>query len=104
MQTLDLSVPVEYTQDLKQPGGGESVSTMNVSSQPLFSERLVLQQIRLERLRRLRNWFGIASILSLCALIACILLHVAYDPAAAVLSCCMGTFVVFAMKVHDAKG
>jgi len=101
--TFHVDAPVFHSDEIEQPDEGETVSTLNVSSESFYTESLVLHLIRLNRLRRLRLWFGVAVILSLCALIVCLALHIPYEPAAALLSSLMGIFVVFAMKVHDGQ-
>lgn len=58
---------------------------------------------RMLRLRRLRLIWGILSALLLIALSVSLVLHVSYEPAAALLACSTGLFVVFYMKVGDAK-
>lgn len=56
----------------------------------------------MNRLRKLRALFGILSAVCLCVLIACIIAKITYEPAAAILCCFAGTFMVFVMKVRDA--
>jgi hypothetical protein len=70
---------------------------------PYFSKGVVLEELRMERLRKYRLMFGIASLICLCALVACLYERVSYEPAAALLCCVVGIFMVFAMKVHDAR-
>lgn len=57
---------------------------------------------RVERLRKFRFIFGIASVLWLGVAIACVVFRLPYEPAAAMACCFSGIFTVFAMKVKDA--
>jgi len=62
-----------------------------------------IRQSRLQRLRVHRALWGIISILCLGYLCVSFGLSIPYEPAAALLSCSLGLFAVFLMKIADAQ-
>lgn len=71
---------------------------------PLFVHLVDPVRLRMKSLRRKRMIWGVISLLCVCALVASIYFRLPYEPAAAILCCCFGIFIVFVLKVEDAKG
>ncbi|MBS1802447.1 MAG: hypothetical protein JST28_03735 [Acidobacteria bacterium] len=87
----------------RQSGPSRVIGIERQCATPYFRREIVLEALRMERLRKYRLMFGIAALVCLCALAVCIYERVPYEPAAAALCCAVGIFMVFAMKVHDAQ-
>jgi hypothetical protein len=68
----------------------------------VYSGMVSVDQLRLQRLVKYRMWFTALSLLALAALIISLIAGISYEPFAALLSCLLGTLVVFAMKIRDA--
>ena len=69
----------------------------------IYAELISVDELRLKRLIKERKIFGIASLVMLVGLLAAMWAGLPYEPFAAILLCVLGIFVVFAMKVRDAK-
>jgi len=73
------------------------------SNEQVYAEWISVDELRMKRLIKERKIFGIASLVMLLGLLAALWADVPYEPFAATLLCVLGIFVVFAMKVRDAK-
>jgi hypothetical protein len=107
MQTLNFSEPSVSVPtrigDKENPVYADIRVTEICAQTLLYDRRITLEEERVKRLRKYSLVFGIASLICLCMLVTCLALRVQYEPAAAMMSCCVGIFAVFLMKVKDAK-
>lgn len=96
--------PSTETGTLGQPKPTSNRSCADSSNKQLiYSELISVDELRWKRLLKERRIFAIASVMMLLGLLAAVWAGIPYEPFAAMLFCVLGIFVVFAMKVHDAK-
>ncbi len=86
------------------PHDGSPAKTLYSDAEPLIAVRVITAEERLKRLRRHQKLFAIVLTLCIVALGVSIAENWAYEPALALLLAVAGIFVVFWMKVREAKG
>jgi len=69
----------------------------------IYQGQLTTEELRIKRLQRYKTLFGIASLVLLIVGVICFATNIHYEPALAMFTCTVGTFIVFAMKVNDAR-
>lgn len=78
-----------------------------IYSEQIFDNALTRQadytSMRRKRLLKLRNLWGVISILCVVGILVSIVTRVSYEPAAALTACSAGLLAVFSMKVADVK-
>ncbi len=101
---LNFSSKEFETEKAVEPNGEiETIPVRIETSISIYETTVILEDVRRKNLRRNRMWFGIVSVICFCALVASFILHIPYEPAAAILCCVFGTFLVFVIKLRDAK-
>ena len=89
----------------------QPVDMVQYSEETLFSERLLLSDLALERLQLLRisylkscvGVFGIGAAFLLLATVMCLIKGIMYQPPVACFFAVLGIVVVFLMKIYDAR-
>jgi phosphatidylserine synthase len=93
--------------DIRPLGNPEAASFVYVGASNkvamIYSELISVDELRMRRLKKNRMGFAIATLVMLAALLTALFINIPYEPFAALFFCLMGLFVVFAMKIHDAK-
>lgn len=80
-----------------------SLKGYNGTSDIIFETKLSIESYRMEKIRKYRSLFGIATVIFACFTMASLVLHWNYEPFVALSFSTLGIFVVFAMKVHEGK-
>jgi hypothetical protein len=99
-----VDAPTFFDEKMKEPEVTNVFPVIKEVPATFFAQSIALEQIRFANLRKQRLIFGIASLVCLLSLATCLFLKLPFEPAAAILCCFTGMFVVFAMKVKDAQG
>ena|SRR5712692_10521603 len=83
----------------------QQIEQVDAVKEVTYSELILasreMAHLRMTRLLKLRNVFGVLAVVFLVLTIAFVVLRISYEPAAALFACTMGTFLVFVMKVKD---
>jgi hypothetical protein len=69
----------------------------------LYETMMSVEQLRIHALSRYRGVFGVISVILAFIAGVCLYFHVPYEPAAALFFATLGIFVIFSMKLADAK-
>src|SRR5713226_9274728 len=77
--------------------------TINAASKVNFVKRVSLNEVRMNKLVHYRNFFGYLTLFLLLTSVAFSFFSLPYEPAFALVMAALGMFVVFTMKVADAR-
>ncbi len=88
---------------IQQERETEYEETFRNLSTAVFSERVAVECLRMNRLRKYRLIFGLLSLICLLGLAVCLYLRIPYEPSAALFFSFFGVFAVFVLKVRDAS-